>query len=187
MKPHYKMTLILALYFIFLLFVHHPECYPPIVKFMDDWNWLLSGLSAGGFAVFFSRWISKEKDLQHQRSLAALALIELNANCEDMVQSFDFPSFIYHANFTTRSSWDEAKLPLTHYLHPKDFETIEAAYREMKLFENILNEQFKHTPKKLTDAGVNAISHAQKAFDILQKASGITELTFPKSEFENFP
>ena len=187
MKLHYKMTLILALYFIFLLFVHHPECYPPIVKFMDDWNWLLSGLSAGGFAVFFSRWISKEKDLQHQRSLAALALIELHANCKEMIHCIDYIGFTYNPNFTKRSLWDEAKLPLTHYLKAEDFAAIEAAYREMKSLENIVKEVEKHSTVKIVNISNQTIPYARKAFDILQKASNITELTFPKSEFENFP
>ena len=186
MKPHYKMTFILFLYFIFLLFTHHPEYYSPIVQFMNEWDWFLSGLSAGAFAVFFSRRISREKELQHKKSLATLALIELHANCKEMIHCIDCIGFTYNPNFTKRSLWDEAKLPLTHYLKAEDFTAIEAAYREMKLLENIIKETEKHSINEIFDIIKQTIPYARKAFDILQKASGTTELTFPKSDFETF-
>lgn len=159
--------------------------YTTLVQLMNDWNWFLSGLSAGGFAVFFSRWMSRKKETQHQRSLAALALIELHTNCKEMVRCLDFLAFVSQPNFTNRSSWDEAKLPLTHYLKAEDFAAIEDAYRKMKLLENIIKEAEKHSTNKIVNISKQTIPYARKAFDILQKASNITDLTFPKSEFEN--
>lgn len=70
MKPHHKISLILALYFIFLLWAHHLPSYQILIQFMSEWNWLLSGLSAGGFAILFN-WLMNRKRTAYNKKLSS--------------------------------------------------------------------------------------------------------------------
>lgn len=141
MKPHHKMALIIALYCIFLLWAHHLLSYQILVRLMSEWNWLLSGLSAGGFAVFFNWLISRKKNSNHKKALISFVLIELYmnysqiSNCMEILHAQRNTSF---RSFINKHEWDNARQTLTYTLPTGIITDIDFAYRCHQLLEDKL-------------------------------------------------
>lgn len=141
MKLHYKMIVIFLLPFLLMLFAKYPECYPVLLEIMDDWNWLLSGLSAGGFAVFFNWLISREKNSNHKKALISFVLIELYMNysrTSDCMETLHAQRNTSFRSFINKHEWDNARQTLTYTLPTGIITDIDFAYRCHQLLEDKL-------------------------------------------------
>ena len=155
MNPYYKMALILALYCIFLLWAHHLLSYQALVRLMNEWNWLLSGLSAGAFAVFFNWLISREKNSNNKKALISLVLIELFMNysrtndCMEILHAQRNTSF---RPFINRREWNNARQTLTYALPTGIITDIEFAYQCFQVLEEQVLRSNVNDINRLIDA-----------------------------------
>lgn len=80
--------------------------YQALVQIMSDWNWLLSGLSAGAFAAFFSWFINEMKNkpnLQiYQRPKAPSYYFPAENNADNYVAPYRLVSWIRLENLSER-------------------------------------------------------------------------------------
>ncbi len=114
--------------------------YNTLVQLMNDWNWLLSGLSAGAFAIIFNWLINRKKSDNYQQSLIKLVLLELFFNCTKMNQYLEahFHGHPKSESFVRRRDWEIAYHLLAQVLPSDSSIKIELAYQAYAEMENIL-------------------------------------------------
>ena len=106
--------------------------YTTLVQLMNDWDWLLSGFSAGGFAIFLNWLISREKSSNNKKALISFVLIELYMNysrtsdCMEILHAQRNTSF---RSFVNRHEWNNARQTLTYALPTGIITDIEFAYQ----------------------------------------------------------
>lgn len=172
MKPQHKMIVIFLLPFLLMLFAKYPECYPALLEIMDDWNWLLSGLSAGGFAVFFNWLISREKNSNHKKALISFVLIELSMNysrTNDCMRLLHPRRHTRFHPFVNRHEWNNARQTLTYALPTGIITDIEFAYQLYNLLEDRLRDFNPNSRNELIDLYELIVTVTQNAITHLNR------------------
>lgn len=148
--------------------------YTTLVQFMNEWNWLLSGLSAGAFAVFFNWLLNRKRVENNQKSLISLVIIELHMNClrtNNCIKSLSTENRILKP-FITRHEWNNARQTLTYVLPPDTITDIEFAYQCYQELEERLLRPNIDDIGKLADSYHGTLAFTQNAITHLNKEIG---------------
>lgn len=114
--------------------------YTTLVQFMNEWNWLLSGLSAGAFAVFFNWFMNRKQAENSKKTLIYFVLLELRTNYERTINHTKMLS-VGQRNlnpFINRHEWNNARNSLSRILPAETLAKIEIIYRSYTEIEAIL-------------------------------------------------